>query len=62
LQGVRNVAAVSLQINYPTTASVPHSLVNGFKKLLSVAVMTDIDFKEAEQVSAFSFGFGFSFC
>ena len=31
LQGVLNVAAVSLQIGYPTVASVPHSIVNGFK-------------------------------
>ena len=31
LQGVSNVAAVSLQIGYPTLASVPHSVVNGFK-------------------------------
>ena len=26
-----NVAAVSLAIGYPTAASVPHSIVNGFK-------------------------------
>jgi len=25
------VAAVSLQIGYPTAVSVPHSIVNGFK-------------------------------
>ena len=30
-QGVANVASVSLAIGYPTVASVPHSLVNGFK-------------------------------
>lgn len=29
LSGARNVAAVSLQIGYPTVASAPHSLVNG---------------------------------
>ena len=50
-QGVRNVAALSLAINYPTAASAPHSIVNGFKKLLAVAVETDISFAEAEQVS-----------
>ena len=48
MQGVSNVAAVSLAIGYPTAASVPHSLVNGFKNLLAVAVATDITFKEAE--------------
>ena len=30
-----NVAAVSLEIGYPTVASVPHSIVNGFKVLYS---------------------------
>jgi large subunit ribosomal protein LP0 len=51
-EGVTNVAAVSLSIGYPTVASVPHSLVNGFKNLLAVAVATDITFKEAEQAKA----------
>lgn len=44
------MAALSLAINYPTAASAPHSIVNGFKRLLSIAVETDIDFAEAEQV------------
>jgi len=47
LVGVRNVAALSLNIGYPTMASAPHSIVNGFKKLLAIAVETDIDFEEA---------------
>merc|ERR1711993_64808 len=46
--GVSNVAAVSLAIGYPTVASVPHSIANGFKNLLAVAAETDITFKEAE--------------
>lgn len=53
LEGVRNVAAVSLQIGYPTVASAPHSIVNGFKNLLAVAAVTDISFKEAETVKEF---------
>jgi len=53
LAGARNVAAVSLQIGYPTVASVPHSIVNGFKKLLAVAAATDVSFKEAEIVKEF---------
>jgi len=36
MQGVRNVASISLAINYPTTASVAHSIVNSFKNLLAV--------------------------
>ena len=50
VQGVQNVASVCLQIGYPTIASVPHSIVNGFKNLLAVAAETDITFPEAEQV------------
>ncbi|XP_076456842.1 large ribosomal subunit protein uL10-like [Babylonia areolata] len=53
MEGVRNVAALSLAINYPTVASVPHSLVNGFKRLLAVAVETDITFAEAEQTKEY---------
>jgi len=53
LAGARNVAAVSLEIGYPTVASVPHSIVNGFKKLLAVAAATDVTFKEAETVKEF---------
>ena len=53
MAGVRNVAALSLAINYPTTASAPHSIVNGFKRLLAVAVETDIDFAEAEQTKEY---------
>lgn len=50
-QGVRNVACISLAIGYPTAASAPHSIVNGFKRLLAVAAETDYTFKEAERVS-----------
>jgi len=51
--GVATVAAVSLEINYPTLASVPHSIVNGMKNLLSVAAVTDITFKEAEMIKEY---------
>merc|ERR1712142_1343146 len=53
MQGVATVAAVSLSINYPTLASVPHSIVNGTKNLLSVAAVTDITFKEAEMIKEY---------
>jgi len=51
--GVRNIAAVSMSIGYPTIASVPHMLVNGMKNLLAVAAVTDITFKEAEMLKEF---------
>jgi len=47
MAGVRNVAALSLQIRYPNTASVPHSIVNGMKKCMALAAVTNITFKEA---------------
>lgn len=53
VSGVRNVAAVSLTIGVPTAASAPHSIINGFKNLLAVAVETDITFKEAETVKEY---------
>jgi len=52
-EGIANIASVSLEIGYPTVASVPHSLVNGFKNLLAIAAETDIEFKEAEQMKAY---------
>merc|ERR1719245_528012 len=50
MTGIRSVAAVSLAINYPTVASVPHSLINGFKKVLAVALATEITFEYAEKI------------
>lgn len=52
-QGVRNIAAVSLSIGYPTKASVPHSIANAFKNLLAVAAETDVTFKEAEKLKEY---------
>jgi len=53
MDGLRDVAAVSLQIGYPTVASAPHSIINGFKNLLAIAAETDITFPEAEQMKAY---------
>ncbi|XP_077150840.1 large ribosomal subunit protein uL10 [Ranitomeya variabilis] len=53
LEGVRNVASVCLQIGYPTIASVPHSVINGYKRVLAVAVETDYSFPLADKVKAF---------
>lgn len=50
LAGVRNIAAVSLAISYPTTASVPHSIINGVKNLVALALETDISFAVADKI------------
>jgi len=47
--GVRNVAALGLQIGYPTVASLPHSVARGFKNVLSVALATDLTFPQAQK-------------
>ena len=51
MEGVRNIACLSLAIGYPTVASAPHSIINGFKNLLALAAETDVEFKEALTVS-----------
>ncbi|XP_067667080.1 large ribosomal subunit protein uL10-like [Haliotis asinina] len=53
MQIVRNIASVSLMIGYPTAASAPHSIVNGFKRLLAIAVETEYTFPEAEQTKEY---------
>jgi large subunit ribosomal protein LP0 len=53
LEGVTNISSVSLAINYPTLVSVPHTVINVFKNLLAIAVVTDIDFKEAQTAKEF---------
>jgi len=48
--GVKNVAAVSLAIGYPTVASLPHLIINGYKNVLSISLATDYTIKQAEQM------------
>jgi len=51
--GVRNVAALGLQISFPTTAAVPHLLVNAYNNMLAIAAASDVSFKRAEKIKAF---------
>lgn len=53
LEGIGNVASVSLSIGYPTVASVPHSIINGFKNVASVCLEADIDIKEIQQIKEY---------
>ncbi|GAX84818.1 hypothetical protein CEUSTIGMA_g12239.t1 [Chlamydomonas eustigma] len=50
--GIANVAALSLAINYPTLASIPHSVINGYKNVLAVALATEYSFPAADKVKA----------
>jgi large subunit ribosomal protein LP0 len=47
---VSNVASISLQIGYPTIASLPHSIINGYKNVLAIALGTEYSFEEADLV------------
>lgn len=47
LSGVRNIAALSLALGVPTEASVPHSVANGFKNLVALALGADYTFDQA---------------
>lgn len=53
MDGVKNVAAISLAVGYPTVASAPHSIANGFKNLLAVAVAADVDFEQAKKIKEY---------
>jgi len=47
-KGVKNLACVSLAIGVPTVASLPHSLVRGYKNILAVALATDFSIRQTE--------------
>jgi len=53
LTGVRNIAAISIAVKYPTLASAPHLVANGLKNLLSIAAVTDVTFKQAEKIKEY---------
>jgi large subunit ribosomal protein LP0 len=45
-----NMAALSLGAGFPTTCSVPHSLLNGFKNLVAVCADSTYEFAEAKKL------------
>ncbi|THC93923.1 hypothetical protein EYZ11_006605 [Aspergillus tanneri] len=47
---INTITAISLATSYPTLPSVMHSLVNGYKKVLAVAVETEYSWPEIEQL------------
>jgi len=40
---MRTIASISLVINFPTVASVMHSVVNGYKNAISIAIETEYE-------------------
>jgi len=47
-RGVRHVAALSLAVNHPTLASLPHIFANATKNLIALSLATDYTFKESK--------------
>jgi len=50
LTGVSNIAAVSMQIKYPTLASLPHIVANGYKNVLAAAITTKYSFPALDKM------------
>ena len=51
--GVTRVAALCLEVGYPTVASVPHSIINGYKKVIAVSLATNYTIKATEKMKAY---------
>merc|ERR1712039_864322 len=47
---LNNVTSIALETNVPTLSSIPHSIINGYKKVLAVSVATDYTFPLAAKV------------
>jgi len=52
-RGVSKIAAIGLQIGYPTVASIPHSLARGYKNIASIALETDYSFPKIEKMKQY---------
>ncbi|GAB5030566.1 60s acidic ribosomal protein p0 [Nannochloropsis oceanica] len=51
---VRNVAAISLKLGYPTLASLPHSIANAFKACVAITVgLEEFSFEKADPFKAY---------
>ncbi|KAF7721204.1 ribosomal protein P0 (A0) (L10E), partial [Apophysomyces ossiformis] len=53
LAAIREVASISLAVGYPTVASVPHSIINGYKNLLAVSAASDYTFAGSEKLKEY---------
>merc|ERR1712118_27411 len=48
--GLSKITSVALETGVPTMSSIPHSIINGYKKVLSVSIGTEYTFPLAEKV------------
>ena len=42
--GVQKIAALGLQVGFPTVATVPHNIVQGFKNVISIGLITGFSY------------------
>jgi len=47
---IANVASLCLATGFPTLASIPHSVIHGYKNVLAIALATDYSFPLADKV------------
>lgn len=47
---IKTIATISLATNYPTLPSIMHTLVNGYKTALAVALGTDYSWSEIDEL------------
>ncbi|RAH70686.1 60S ribosomal protein uL10 [Aspergillus aculeatinus CBS 121060] len=47
---IKTITSISLAANFPTLPSVVHSVVNSYKKVLAVAIETEISWPEIEEL------------
>lgn len=53
-EALKTLASLSLAMGYPTQASVPHSVVNAYKAILSVTLqLENYSFKQADEVEEY---------
>jgi len=51
--GVTRLTALSLALGYPTLASVPHSIIRGYKNVCAVSLATEYTFKGTDKMKAY---------
>jgi len=45
--GVKNIAAISLGLGFPTVAALPHALIRGYENLVAISLTTGYSFPRA---------------
>ncbi|XP_060175474.1 large ribosomal subunit protein uL10-like [Lycium barbarum] len=51
--GLTNVVGLSMILDYPTLAAVPHMFINSYKNVLSFALATEYSFPQAEKLKEY---------